>query len=408
MEAATDGVAPEAWHRTAIDEFPRQAVFTTFGVLDDASEQRGVVSSTHVRDGGIRSPRIDRTHQADARPSRATLQEGDLAVVLVRRTGDAALVTAQHAGWTATRSVGIIRADPHIARWLRIWLQTPTARAWIDEEVTAHVEPTLSLDSLRRMPFALPPKGVIMKFDKAISLIEEKIDLNRRTALTTLELADALHAAWTSEGAMWEARPLGTVTTARTGKGSARSLVPRTDAQGVDAVTPTDIFDLSVPYVGRSRLCSPVGASDVWDPDTFMLATRPGGAHIALTERPASPTRCVLAVRPLDAMDKWWLLHELRSRSSTLVGAAQGQHAREISARAFSRLKVTWPDVRTRARFHAVTDPLHSVAKKLAMESRTLYDLKDALLRDISARSGVLSEEQTPEPSAPRRHVRGG
>ncbi|KOU31472.1 hypothetical protein ADK53_25585 [Streptomyces sp. WM6373] len=126
-----------------------------------------------------------------------------------------------------------------------------------------------------------------------------------------------------------------------------------------------------------------------------------------MTERPASPTRCVLAVRPLDAMDKWWLLHELRSRSSTLVGAAQGQHAREISARAFSRLKVTWPDVRTRARFHAMTDPLHSVAKKLATESRTLYDLKDALLRDISARSGVLSEEQTPEPPAPRRHVRG-
>lgn len=184
MEAATDGVAPEAWRGTTIDEFPRQAMFTTFGVLDDASEQRGVVSSTHLRDGRICSPRIEKTSQADARASRATLQEGDLAVVLVRRTGDAALVTA-------------------------------------------HVEPTLSLDS-----------------------------------------------------------------------GSARSLVPQTGAQGTDAVTPTDLFDLSVPYIERSRLCSPADASDVWGPGTFMLATRPDGAHIALTERSASPTRGVLAVSP--------------------------------------------------------------------------------------------------------------
>ncbi|MFF4580669.1 N-6 DNA methylase [Streptomyces sp. NPDC001373] len=72
-----------------------------------------------------------------------------------------------------------------------------------------------------------------------------------------------------------------------------------------------------------------------------------------------------------------------------------------------SRLEVTWPDARTRTRFHEVTDPLHSMARKLAMESRTLYDLKDALLRDISARSDVLSEERTLEPPAPRRHVRG-
>ncbi|MFD9478330.1 MULTISPECIES: hypothetical protein [Streptomyces] len=182
-----------------------------------------------------------------------------------------------------------------------------------------------------------------MKFHKATSLIEMKTDLNRRAALTTLELADALHAEWSSEGAMWETRPLGAVTRARTGKGSASSLVPQTGAQGTDAVTPTDLFDLSVPYIERSRLCSPADASDVWGPGTFMLATRPDGAHIALTERSASPTRGVLAVSPLDLMDKWWLLHELRSWSSTLVGAAQGQHAREISARAFSRLDVTCP-----------------------------------------------------------------
>jgi type I restriction enzyme S subunit len=391
MEAAVDSIGPEAWQKTAIAEFPRQAMFTTFGILDDdAPEQQGVVSSTHVRDGRICSTRIDKIGQADAHPSRATLQEDDLAVVLVRRTGDAALVTAQHAGWTATRSVGIIRADPHIVRWLRIWLQTPTAKAWIDEEVTAHVEPTLSLDSLRRMPFALPPAGVIMKFHRAISLLEEKIDLNRETALKAVELADAIHAEWSSGGAVWEVRRLDAVTRARTGKGSARFLLPQADSPDIDGITPSDLFDLSVPYIERSRLRSPADASEVWASGTLMLATRPDGAHIAMTQRPASPTRGVLAVSPLDTVDSWWLLHELRSRSSTLAGAAQGQNAREISARAFSRLSVTWPNASTRTRFHEVADPHHAIARKLVAESRTLYDLKDALLRDISARAGVL------------------
>jgi hypothetical protein len=398
MEAAVDSIDLEAWQKTAIAEFPRQAMFTTFGVLDDdASEQRGVVSSTHVRDGRICSTRIDKIRQADARPSRATLQEGDLAVVLVRRTGDAALVPAQYAGWTATRSVGIVRADPHIVRWLWIWLQTPTAKAWIYEEVTAHVEPTLSLDSLRRMPFALPPAEVIMKVHRAISLLEEKIDLNRETALKAVELADAIHAEWSSEGAVWETRQLGAVTRARTGKGSASSLIPQADGPGIDGITPTDLFDLPVPYIGRSRLCSAADASDVWAPGTLMLATRPDGAHIAMTHRPASPTRGVLAVCPLDAMDSWWLLHELRSRSSALAGAAQGQNAREISARAFSRLSVTWPHTSARARFHQTADPLHAMARNLVAESQTLYDLKDALLRDISARASVFLEEEAPE-----------
>ncbi|WP_405422502.1 hypothetical protein [Streptomyces erythrochromogenes] len=391
MGTATNSVGPEVWPKTAIADFPGRAMFTTFGVLnDDASEERAVVSSTHVRDGRIDAS--DGTaHPDGGRPSRATLREGDLVVVLVRRAGDAALVTAQHAGWTATRSVGIIRAAPHIVRWLQIWLQTPTAKAWIDAEVTAHVEPTLSLDSLRRMPFPLPPTGTITKFHSAISLIEEKIALNRTTAVATLQLADAMHAEWSSDSATWESRPLGEVTMAKSGKGSAKSLVLRSGTPGIDGITPTDLFELSVPYVERSRLCTPGDTPGVCPPGTLLLATRPAGAHIALTRRTVAPTRGVLAVRPRDILDGWWLLHELRSRNSTIVGAAQGQNAREISAAAFSRLHVTWPDASIRARFHELLDPLHAMAMKLTSEITTLSELKDAVLRDISARAEAVS-----------------
>ncbi|MFI5982631.1 hypothetical protein ACIBEA_17355 [Streptomyces sp. NPDC051555] len=392
MDTTTDSLCSEAWRETAIAEFPGRAMFTTFGVLnDDGSEQRAVVSSTHLRDGHIRTPPGNIAHPPDVRATRATLQEGDLVVVLVRRTGDAALVTAQHSGWRATRSVGIIRAAPHIVRWLQIWLQTPTARAWIDEEVTAHVEPTLSLDSLRRMPFPLPPASTIAKFHRAISLIEAKAALNRTAALTTLELCDAMHDEWTSNSATWETRRLGEVTKAKSGTGSAKSLAPRSEASGIDGITPTELLELSLPYVRRSRLCSQGDNPATCPPGTLLLTTRPTGAHIAVTRRLASHTRGVLAVRPQNPLDTWWLLHELRSRSSAIVGATQGQNGREISAGAFSRLSIAWPDVSVRTRFHELTDPLHAMARQLASEISTLSELKDAILRDISARADMTS-----------------
>ncbi|MFF3650356.1 hypothetical protein ACFYXV_17190 [Streptomyces sp. NPDC002181] len=388
--AHRDRISTRAWHVTAIGDFHPKDIYTTSGILDDdAPEQAGIVSSTHVRDGRIRSPRIGGRTPGGGPLSRATLKEGDLAVVLVRRTGETAIVTAEHAGWTATRSIGIIRAVPHVARWLRIWLQTSTAKARIDEDVTAHVEPTVSLDTLRRMEFPLPPPDVVATYHRAFGILEELILLHGEAARDAVELADAIHEDWSSTAA-WDTRPLREVAKAKTGTGSARALASDANGLGVDAVTPTDLFGLMVPHVERFRLSRPPDATEVWPAGTFMLSTRPDGAHIAVTQHPATPTRCVLAVRPVDDIDGWWLLHELRRRSNDITQAAQGRNAREISARAFSRLSVTWPDSSTRARFHALADPLHAVARQLVSKIATLHDLRDALLRDISAKAAVV------------------
>ncbi|KOU19503.1 hypothetical protein ADK52_28705 [Streptomyces sp. WM6372] len=128
-----------------------------------------------------------------------------------------------------------------------------------------------------------------------------------------------------------------------------------------------------------------------------MLSTRPDGAHIAVTRRPATPLRGVVAVRPVEDGDRWWLLHELRSRSGDITQMTQGRNAREISAGALKRLEVTWPDRFTRTDFHAMADPLHTTARLLISKTATLHALRDALLRDISAKAGVL-REQAAEP----------
>ncbi|MEU1099522.1 hypothetical protein ABZ408_00820 [Streptomyces tibetensis] len=401
MEANADQGASDgaAWKTTSI-KIERPRIYTTSGFLDDAAAEQtaGVVSSTFVQNGRILAPRANECRPGDSPPSRATLREGDLAVVLVRRVGDSALVTAEHAGCTATRSIGIIRAEPHIARWLRIWLQTPTAKARIDEDVTAHVEPTVSLDTLHRMPFPLPPADAINAYHQTFGLIEEMTALYQETARKAVELADALHDNWASTIPPWETRSLAKVSKPKTGKGSERSLPPlpaepTTDV--TDVVAPKDLYDLPVPHVQRFRLSSPANDGEAHPPGTLMLSTRSDGAHIAVPSRPATPLRGVVAVRPIDEEDGWWLLHELRSRSSDIARLAQGQNGREISAGALKRLEVTWPDQFTRTDFHATAEPLHAAARLLVAKITTLHTLRDALLRDISAKAGVLRESTT-------------
>jgi type I restriction enzyme S subunit len=421
MEANADQIASDkaAWQTTSIKiERTRRDIYTTSGFLDDAAADRtaGVVSSTFVQDGRILSPRVNECRPGESPPSRATLREGDLAVVLVRRVGDSALVTAEHAGCTATRSIGIIRAEPHIVRWLRIWLQTPTAKAHIDEDVTAHVEPTISLDTLHRMLFPLPPPDVITAYHRAFGLIEEMTALYQETARKAVELADALHDD-SSTIPSWETRPLAKVAKPKTGKGSERSLPPlptepTTDV--TDVIAPKDLYDLPVPHVQRFRLKSPANDGEAHPPGTLMLSTRSDGAHIAVPSRPATPLRGVVAVRPIEDEDSWWLLHELRSRSSDIARLAQGQNGREISAGALKRLEVTWPDQFTRTDFHTMADPLHAVARLLVAKIATLHTMRDALLRDISAKAGVLrdpaaepEEQGTPAPRPPRARTTG-
>ncbi|WP_405658623.1 MULTISPECIES: hypothetical protein [unclassified Streptomyces] len=58
---------------------------------------------------------------------------------------------------------------------------------------------------------------------------------------------------------------------------------------------------------------------------------------------PVAVGRGVLALRPESVIDGYGLLHEIRSRGSELVAAAQGSAGRELSRRAFGATRVQWP-----------------------------------------------------------------
>jgi hypothetical protein len=380
-------IAPEKrglWRETTVGELADQLL--TYGVHDrDLPDHQGVIRAGDIRDGRVMADPADGVATAVAERTRAVLRAGDLVVVLVRRVGDAALVTGQHAGWVATRSVGIVRAtDPRVAPWLKIWFGTPSAQSWIGRHVSAHVEPTLSLDALRKMRVWVPPREQIDKLCELVSLIEAKTNLNRQLAAGTVAVADACHASWTRHRASWTSRTFGAVARAVTGKSSPGTPLESSD-RDVTWVAPADIFGAATPYVGQAEHRGPADPKVICEPGTLLVASRPEGARTAVTLVPAAPRRGILAVRPTNPEDRWWLLHELRSRSDEIPDIAQGRSAREITGRAFARLGVAWPDPDVRRRFHAAAEPLHARAQAALDENRALAELLDVLLRGISA-----------------------
>ncbi|MFK0106315.1 hypothetical protein [Streptomyces sp. NPDC091217] len=252
------------------------------------------------------------------------------------------------------------------------------------------MEPTLSLDALRKMPVLLPPRDQIERIDELVTLIEAKTALNLDIAADAVELADAHHAMWARQRASWPRSAFGKVVRARTGRAASPSSVPE-DGVGTAWVAPADVLNASLPYIEATGHRGPADADAVCEPGTLLIATRPGGGRAAVTLLPTAAGRSVLSVHPADPVDRWWLLHELRSRSEEIADAAQGRHAREITQRAFARLEVSWPGQDVRERFHHVAEPLHGLVRQMLDENRSLNSLLHALVRDISSGGAGLS-----------------
>ncbi|MEV4006689.1 hypothetical protein [Actinomadura sp. NPDC049753] len=373
----------EGWQRKTVQEAADLKV--TYGLPEhELPRGGGVIRAGDVRDGRLWTSPSAPAAPLDGRDNRAVLAEGDLVVVLVRRVGDAALIDQRHTGWVTTRSVGILRSSDHdITRWLKIWFQTPVARAWFDRHVSAHVEPTLSIDRLRAMEVAVPPPGRIETLSRLVELIQHKRALNRRIAADAVTLADAHHALLVRRHRQsWTPATFGAVTSVMTGR-PGRS---QADLSGVatSRIAPADVLRADPPHIqgGQETHAEP---GDVCEPGTVLVASRPEGARAALTWFRTTPARGVLAVRPSDPSDRWWLLHELRSRSEELPKIAQGRQAREISRRAFSQLELAWPGDGVRRQFQEVAEPLHDRARSALEENRLLKELLDRVLRDVSS-----------------------
>ncbi|MEU1019202.1 hypothetical protein ABZ383_12810 [Streptomyces sp. NPDC005900] len=312
---------------------------------------------------------------ADAHP-RTRLRTGDLLVVLVGRIGEAAITGPAQEGWQVARSVALVRCDDlDLARWLRAWLAVPAARAWCEARAAGSVQRTLGLKWLRQLPVALPSVAERDRALRVITAVESRIDVNDRIARTSVELADAHFDVLTRDRSSWPVRTFGDIVRKSWTSTAARSPVPREEETWVAAA---DVLHNSLPHVcldAEEQSCEAAGS--------VLLVPKDGQVHAAVGPGSVAVSRGVLVLQPEQAADTWWLLHEIRSRSSELARLAQGTAGRELSVRAIGNTEVAKPPQEELAHFVERASTLHARALTATRESHTLRALLTGFLRTL-------------------------
>jgi type I restriction enzyme S subunit len=258
--------------------------------------------------------------------------------------------------------------------WLRWWLKTPQSRRYLSVSSTNSEHVTLPLGALRRLPVTLPPPGRRRRLAHTLTLAERRMVLNSRIAAHATELADALFSrAAQGDGHNGHAvRPLGEVGRVVTG---AVCSVPDEGEPSTSWAAPKEVLNSRTVHLERTATRTAVPADAACPPGTLLVAPRPGEVRTVLSTIPVVPGRGTLAIRTDSEADRMWLLHALRSRPKELVATAQGQQARAMGRKNFSRFTIPWPTETVRKDFAERAAALNDLALAVIEENRALEEL---------------------------------
>ena len=113
--------------------------------------------------------------------NRTKLVGGELLVSVVGTIGKTAIVPPSFAGCNIVRAVAMIDIpNPEMALWVKYYIDSPSGKKYIQENLNTTVQPTLNVKSLVEMPIPLLEPEYMHNAIKILSTIDNKIELNNR------------------------------------------------------------------------------------------------------------------------------------------------------------------------------------------------------------------------------------
>ncbi|MFJ9647476.1 hypothetical protein [Streptomyces sp. NPDC101206] len=310
---------------------------------------------------------------------RTSLRRNDLLVVLVGRLGDTAVARPHHHDWNVARSVAVIRFTPDgladgIDTWIRWWLGTDRARDLLRARSAGAEHATLPLGDLKQLPVSLPPDHLRADILRTMDLAERKMALNTRIAAHATELADAYFSRFAVAHAHTLIRKVPVDEVSRVIGGVPRGSVLE-GGEPLAWVSPKEVLNSRTAHLDRTTETTWGPLDAACEPGALLVAPRPGEVRTVVTAIPVVPGRGMLAVGTESEADRMWLLHVLRAKRETLVTTAQGEQARAMSRKAFSKFPLCWPDVVVREQFASLALPLHARILVALRENHALQEL---------------------------------
>lgn len=334
----TAGPMPHGWRETALGELvARGSGLQTgpFGNQLHADEYvaRGVpvVMPRDLRGGSIRREGLAQVSEAKARDlSRHRLRPGDLVLARRGQVGRCALVGPEEKGWICGTGCVRVRLDRRAdPGFLLQYLSWDVMASWFRENAVGQTMANLSTKILAQTPLRLPPleqqRRIRHTLERVARARVAQLEVMERTELLgrrLLEqaLATSIEPDPTSLEAGWVARRLGQICRLTNGyrfKASdwADTGLPILRIQNLNGATN---FKKFAGYARPSWIVHPGDVLFAWSGARSSLGPhRWNGPEGVLNQH-------IFHVRPLEGVDKDWLLETLRALMPVLGAKTQG------------------------------------------------------------------------------------
>ncbi|MEU5482827.1 hypothetical protein [Streptomyces mirabilis] len=219
--------------------------------------------------------------------------------------------------------------------------------------------------------------------------------MNTRIAARATELADthfikALEECRHSPAAE---RALGEVGLIMTG---AALSPPNGEQPTMPWVSPREVLNSRAVHLNATSLRTVAQPEDACPCGSLLVAPRRGEVRTVLTTTPVIPGLRTLAIHAESEADRMWLLHSLRYRSRELTALAQGEQARAMRRKDFSRYRIPWPSDAVRREFATRAAALHDLAYAAAEESRLMEEL---VVHEMSQGGDIPAQDHDIQPT---------
>lgn len=326
-------------------------------------------------------------------------EPGDILFVCKGSPGRVALVP-DPVPFAIAQDMVSLRADSEVidSRYLYYVLKSPTVQHDIANMHVGTMIPHFKKTDFDKLQFQIPEDlGIQRAIAEVLGALDDKIAANTKLAGTADELASNLFLESVRGVSMSEQTFVDVATIS--GGGTPSTKHSEYWEGDVNWATPTDVTSLTGPYLGDTmRSISEAGlqacSSSLYPAGSILMTSRATIGAFAFAEVPMAVNQGFIVVEPKDPALKFWIFHEMRSRTEEFTAMANGATFLELSRGNFKKFQVRLGEPERMREFGEKAETLHAAARNAFLENQTLAATRDALLPQLMSDKLRLEEAE--------------
>ena len=172
---------PAGWSWTNLKTLMDPQEPFCYGVVQPGTDDPDgvfLVRAGDLEDGSVNMSNLRRIPRSvDTAYRRSRLRGGELLVTVVGAgIGESAIAPERCSGYNIARAVAKIPIRHFSPRYVRLWMESETARGWMDADAREVARPTLNLEQLQTLPVPVPPEAeqneIVRRVEGIFSLVD--------------------------------------------------------------------------------------------------------------------------------------------------------------------------------------------------------------------------------------------